>query len=341
MVSGNTAFSALPAKVSVVIVSYNSLAHIDTCLTSVLDQTYPNYEVILSDNGSTDGSLEYIRSHFPQVEIIENKANLGYANGINAAFPHASGEFIAPLNIDTEVAPGWLAVMVTFLKENSQVGAVTPKILLFDHRTRINTMGHNIHISGLSFCRKLYQPDYDSQAPEPVSGLSGCSYLIRRATLDRMGGLPSDSFMSNDDVIVSWLLHIMGYQIYCLPEAVVYHKYRLKMDPGKMYRLEKDRLALLLATLRPLTLIVLSPVLAAVDIMTIIYSMIKGRAYLKAKMSSLAWIWHERRRISLKRKQYLKLRTVSDWHLLRRLRWDLAWGQLFHTLERRPGLEQD
>jgi GT2 family glycosyltransferase len=320
--------NSIRPKVSIIIVSFNSFEHLDTCLSSVLKQTYPNFEVILSDNASTDGSLEYVSAKFPDVILFKNNGNLGWANGINVALPRASGFYIAPLNVDTEVTHGWLTAMVDFLDAHPEVGAVTPKILLFDDRTRINTMGHNVHVSGLSFCRKLYQKDYDSDVPEKVSGISGCSYLIRRSTLDRMGGLPRDSFMSNDDVIVSWLLHLMGNDIYCIPDSVMYHKYRLKMSPEKLYRLEKDRLELLLSTLKPLTLIIISPILLTVDIMTIIYSVIKGWTYLKTKMSSLTRPWHEREIIYLKRKRYNKLRTVADWHLLCRLNWGLEWKQV-------------
>ncbi len=99
-------------RVTVIIVSYNSIKDVDVCLTSVLKQDYPDFEVILSDNGSTDGTVERVRTQYPRVKILQNNANLGYANGINAALPLATGEYIAPLNVDTEVKTDWLAAMV-------------------------------------------------------------------------------------------------------------------------------------------------------------------------------------------------------------------------------------
>jgi GT2 family glycosyltransferase len=315
-------------RVSVIVVSYNSMRHIDACLDSLLRQTYADYEVIFVDNGSTDGSLAYARAKYPGLIFVANQGNLGYADGVNSALPHARGELIAPLNIDTEVSSEWLGVMVRFLDEHPAVGAVTPKILLFDDRRRINAKGHNVHISGMSFCRSLYKIDDGSVTPEKVSGVSGCSYLIRRGPLERMGGLPSGSFMSNDDVIVSWLLQLMGYEIYCTPEAVVYHKYSLKMDPAKMHRLEKDRGKLVLATLRPLTLVICSPVFLAIELMTGVYGVVRGRAYARAKASAIASLWRERDEIREKRRRYRELRAISDRALLRRLRWGLEWGQL-------------
>jgi GT2 family glycosyltransferase len=320
--------TVVPGRVSIIIVNYNCMKDVDVCLSSVLAQTYPDYQVIFVDNNSTDGSLEYTMKKFPGLTFVRNTGNLGYAGGINSALPCATGEFIAPLNIDTEVAPGWLAAMADFLKAHPRTGAVTPKILLFDDRKRINAKGHNVHFSGLSFCRDLYKLDDGSASPEKVSGVSGCSYLIRRETLDRMGGLPADSFMSNDDVIVSWLLHLMGYDIYCVPEAVVYHKYRLKMDPAKLFRLEKDRGKLVLSTLKPLTLVVCSPVFLAVEFMIMVYSLAKGRAYAKAKLAAVTSLWRDRHGIGGKRRRYRSLRVVSDSRLLGSLRWGLEWRQL-------------
>jgi GT2 family glycosyltransferase len=319
----------ISGRISVIIVSYNSIKDIDVCLSSVLKQDYPDYEVILSDNGSVDGTIERVRSQYPHVKIIENYSNLGYANGINAALPLATGEYIAPLNVDTEVKPGWLSAMVKVMAADPRIGAVTPKILLFDNRAHINAMGHNIHVSGISFCRNLNKPDYDCQIPEKVSGVSGCSYLIRRDTLDLMGGLPHDSFMSNDDVIVSWLLHLMGLKIYCVPEAVMYHKYRLKMNAEKLYRLEKDRSQLLLSTLSLLALILLSPVLIIIEIMIFTYCLVKGPGYLKSKFRAVTNICKERDAIRKKRQQYSKLKRVSGWSLIRQLKWNLEWKQLF------------
>ena len=134
--------------------------------------------------------------------------------------------------------------------------------------------------------------------------------------------------MSNDDVIVSWLLRLMGYELYCLPESIVFHKYSLKMNPEKLFRLEKNRQILLLSTLKPLTLIACLPILLAIELMIIVYGLAKGSSYIKAKFDALASLWRERSNIKQKRDQYQSLREVSDLTLFRRLSWNLAWAQL-------------
>ena len=315
-------------KVSVILVNYNGMLHLDTCIPSILNQTYQNFEIIFVDNDSGDGSLEYARRKFPRLVFVANNKNLGYAGGINAGLVHATGEYIAPLNIDTEVSPNWLSVMARFLDENPRAGVVTPKILLFDDRSKINTMGSNIHVTGIGFCRGLNRIDDGSKIPQMVSGVSGCSYLIRRDILEKIGGVPEESFMGNDDVVLSWLVNLMGYELYCLPEAVIYHKYTLKMNPEKFYQLEKSRHALLLYSLKPLTFVVLSPVFAFTEFLILVYSLLKGRRYIQAKFKAWGAVWENRKYIRERKTQVQKLRRISDFQLLKRMRWNLEWNQL-------------
>jgi len=319
-------------RASVILVNYNGMSHLDACISSVLKQSYTNFEVIFVDNNSSDGSLEYARTKFPNLTFVVNDKNLGYAGGINSGLPYATGDYIGPLNIDTEVVPNWLGAMVAFLDENPQVGAVTPKVLFFDDRTKINAVGLNIHITGLGFCRGLNKKDDNSITPIRVPGVSGCSYLISRQLLEQMGGAPAWCFMGNDDVIVSWLLRLMDYEVYCLPESIVFHKYSLKMDPEKLFRLEKNRQSLLLSTLKPLTLLACLPILLAIELMILVYSLVKGRPYIRAKFAALASLWKERSVIKQRRAQHQLLRKISDFALLRRLNWNLEWAQLLDTM---------
>jgi len=319
-------------KVSIILVNYNGMPHLDVCVPSVLSQTHSNFEVILVDNNSGDGSLEYARSKFPQLIFVAAKENLGYAGGINKGLPHATGEYIAPLNIDTEATPNWLNVMVNFLDSNPNVGVVTPKILLFDERDRINTMGSNIHVSGIGFCRGLNRKDDGSKTPQRVSGVSGCSYLIRRDILEKIGGVPEESFMGNDDVVLSWLVNLMGYELYCLPEAVIYHKYTLKMNPEKFYQLEKSRHTLLLYSLKPLTFGVLAPVFAFTEFLIFTYSLLKGRRYIQAEFKAWVAVLGNLRGFMRRRRQVQRLRKISDPQLLRKLKLNYEWKQVLHIL---------
>jgi len=317
-------------RVSVIIVCHNGMGHIDGCIPSVLAQGYKDKEIIFVDNASCDGSLEYVKRNYPTVTVVSNDRNLGYAGGLNSGLKKASGRYIAPLNVDTEVAPDWLSCMMASMTTvAARVGAVTPRIILYDKRAEVNTLGLNIHISGLGFCRGLGSANHHNHyGMEPVSGISGCSYLIPRDVVNRMGGFPEWTFMGNDDVVVSWLLRLMGYEIYCIHKAVVYHKYTLTMNPEKLYYLERGREVLLMTTLKPWTMIIISPILCATEAMVFAYSLLKGKGYVAAKLRAWAYLWGERGKIRARRRQYQSLRQVSDWTLLRSLRWNLNWKQL-------------
>ena len=315
-------------RVSVILVNYNGMPYLEACVRSILHQTYSDFEVVFVDNNSSDGSLEYARREFPEMVFVANDENLGYAGGINAGLAYATGEYISPLNMDTEVSPNLLSVMSGFLDANPRAGLVMPKILLYDHRSRINTMGSNIHVTGLSFCRGLNKADDGSAVPRPVPGVSGCSYMIRREILEAMGGAPEESFMGNDDVIVSWLANLMGFDCYCLPEAAVYHRYRLSMNPRKFFDLEKNRHALLVYTYKPTTLVILSPIIALVELLVLAYSVLKGRDYLRAKFQAWRALCERRSHLRDRRRQVQDLRAISDCQLIRKLRWNLEWRQL-------------
>ena len=320
-------------KISVIVVNYNSLEHIDTCISSVLNQTYPDFEVIFVDNNSTDDSLDYARNKFPGLSFVTNTENLGYAGGVCSALSHASGQLIAPLNIDTEVAADWLSHMADYLNENPGVAAVTPKIMLFDNRGKINALGMNVHVSGMAFCRHLYEEDSGITEPQRVYAFSGCSYLIRREILEQINNSVGQWEKYYDDVIISWLINLMGYEIWCMPGAVVYHKYSLKMDRDKFATYERCRHFLVLSVLKPFTFIILLPILIVTELLVVAYSLFKGWYFIKAKIGAYGSIFQCFRSIREKRAQYEKLRKNSDFTLLKKLSWNLQWGQLFRTLD--------
>jgi GT2 family glycosyltransferase len=327
----------MSVKVSVVVVNYNGLQYLDACLNSILKQDFRDYEVIFVDNASTDSSLEYARRHFPGLVFVANNLNSGYAGGINRGLAVARGEYIAPVNMDTEVTPGWLSAMVDFMDTRPQVGAVCPKVLIIDRRDKVNCNGLNIHVSGLGFCRMLHRPDVPDADPHRVSGISGCSYLIKKDLFKRMGGAPEYCFMYNDDVVISWLLTMMGYEMYCLPLSVIYHRYRLSMTPEKFFHLEKNRIYLIFSTLEWYTLLLISPLLLAIEIMVLAYCFIKGWPYPRSKFGAYLAAFKERKYIGRLRKSYRSLRTISDFTLLGRLTWNLEWGQLFGIVRFRLG----
>ena len=318
-----------PPEISVIIVNYNGLSYIDTCVLSVLQQDCAGYEVIFVDNASSDGSLEYTRMKYPGLVFVANSVNTGYAGGVNAGLAVARGEYVVPLNMDTQVTDSWLSELVKFMEANPGAGAACPKVLVLGQPGVINCTGLNLHVSGLGFCRELHHIDKPGIQPRRVNGISGCSFMIKRQLFSYMGGAPEYCFMYNDDVVISWLLALMGYKMYYLPASVIYHRYRLSMTPEKFFHLEKNRIYLVLSTFRWYTLLLLSPLLLTIEAMIFAYSVIKGWPYPRSKIGAYLAAFRERGLIKQTRQFYGTLRKVSDWTLLRELSWDLEWGQLF------------
>jgi len=322
------------AKVSVIVVNFNGMHYLETCLRSLLNQSYPDFEVILVDNSSSDGSVDYVRQRFPDLLIVANEKNLGYATGINSGIAYARGRYLAPLNVDTEVEQNWLAPLVEFMDTNPDVGAVTPKSLLYRNRDKVGVQGLNVHITGLGFVRDFNKQDNKLQEePFQVAAVSGCSFLIRREIVEQMGGLNEDNFMYYDDVDLSWIVNLMGYKIYCIPRSVVYHEYELKMTPQKMFWLEYGRLSSLLCYLKPPTFIVLLPALVFTEALIMGYCLIRGPRHSWAKLRAGGAVLRNLRGIMRRRRQAQRLRKLSDFQLLRRFELNYEWGQVLHILK--------
>ncbi len=326
---------ATPPDVSVIVVVRNGMAFLDRCLQSLLGQTGVRFEVIVVDNASTDGTLEHVRAEYARVRVVASDRNLGYAGGFNAGLEVARGTFVAGLNVDTEMAPGCLFHLWKVLADSLSTGVVTPLLVIDQDRERINAMGGAIHVSGLSFCHGLGEPRSRApSAPFPVPGFSGACFMLRRSLADRLGGAPAHCFMGNDDVVMSWWVRLAGLEVVCVPAAVVYHHYGLSLGPDKLFLVERNRLDLLLSTLRKRTLLLLAPALLSIEAAILVYCAARGSEQLEAKLAAYRAAWAWRRERAGRRRRVQGLRAVSDLALLSRFRLVPEWRQLRHLLQR-------
>ncbi|MFC1897876.1 glycosyltransferase family 2 protein [Chloroflexota bacterium] len=318
---------------SILIIIYNGMLHIENCVLSVLNQTFQSFEIILVDNNSTDGSLNYIKNKFPQLTIVACNENLGYGGGINRGLQYATGDYIAPLNQDTEVDKNWLVFMLQFLKQHPMVGAVCPRSMIYNDRTRISAIGADIHVSGFSYSRAKYQSGIlDLDTPIEVNGVSGSSYVIRKSILEQMGGL-EPCFGGMDDTVLSWNLHLMGYKIYCIPRAIIYHKHQMELSPNRLFYLERDRVEMLLTSLKPFTLFVSAPFFILIELLVVSYCLLRGRAYVCSKINMWWSVLRDFKKIRTRRRQMNKLRTISDLKLFRSLKLIPDWPQLLRAFK--------
>ena len=210
---------------SVIIPNWNGAHHLPTCLESLRRQTYPHFEVIVADNGSTDGSLDLLARDYPWVRVLPLGENRGFAGACNAGMRIAQGEFIVLLNNDTEADPRWLEEMVAAFERHPEAGIVASKMLLFDRRDVFHTTGDFYRLDGIPGNRGVWQQDegqYDRE--EYVFSACGGSAAYRRVMLEQVGLLDEDFFYSCEDVDLAWRAQLAGWRCVYAPRAVVYHK---------------------------------------------------------------------------------------------------------------------
>lgn len=322
--------SELPT-VSIIVVNYNGGEHLRRCLESLVNDSYPNPEIIVLDNASSDESLAAATSSqkYPDITFIRSSRNLGYAGGINHVLSSATGEYVAVLNMDVTVEAGWLKPLVQFLEEHKHVGAVNPLITLADG-LNINAGGQNIHITGLGFNRWLGRAvNTVKRTPLRIPGIQGSAFVTSRALLELIGGMDEDGFLYHEDVNFSWLLRMMGFELYCLPESVVRHHYLLSMYPLKLFLLERNRWSMLLAYLNKTTLLCLMPALILTEVLMWGFCVLRGRKFVRAKAGSYLWLLRRRQPIKRRRELAKSLRKLTDWEVLKTMRWSYPWDQLF------------
>ncbi len=310
-----------------VIVNFNGLHHLKKCLPSVFRQNYPEYEVIVVDNASTDKSIEFLEKVHSQVVLIRNQENLGYSGAINAGFRQASGEYLAVLNQDTEVEPDWLKELVIALEEDQLAAMATPKILLMDCPEKINTCGNDITFTGLTFCRGLDQPADSYVEPEIVSAVSGAAFVIRRCILEQIGGFDENLFMYYEDTDLSLRTMLAGYRCLFVPESIIYHQYTFRFSPSKCFYQERNRYYSLLKILRWQTFVVLIPELLISEILAWGYVFLFGAEHIQSKYRSWVWLIVNREQILKARHNTQKLRQVDDKTILNHFTYRLNFTQ--------------
>jgi GT2 family glycosyltransferase len=220
-------------QLSVVIVSWNTRALLLQCLESIF--TFPPecaIEIFVVDNASSDGSADIVRQRFPQVELIVNRENLGFAHANNQALCRCHGEAILLLNPDTEIKPGAFQAMLAFLRENPGAGAVGPLVLNPD-----GTLQHScsptptlfretlrlLHLPGMRPDGYYPMQHWDRIAPREVDVLLGAGILLRHDVLNQIGLLDEDYFIYSEEVDLCSRLKNNGWKIYWVPAAQIIH----------------------------------------------------------------------------------------------------------------------
>jgi GT2 family glycosyltransferase len=224
-------------KLSIVIICWNDLKVVRDCLASIYGGTHStDFEIILSDNGSTDGSVEFVRSNYPAVRILENRANLGFAKGNNAGIREARGEYVLILNPDTIIHARSLDRLIAFADRHPEAGAFGCRILNPDGSYQVSARLFPtvwrywvaaLYLKQLaSLCRLFVYEDYPrwrGDTEKVIDWQSGCCVMFRGELLRKLGGFDEQFFYHFEEVDLCRRVWNAGFSIVFTPEAVVTH----------------------------------------------------------------------------------------------------------------------
>ena len=212
-------------KVSILIVNYNGKKWLQGCLDSLFAQTCQDFEIILVDNASSDDSVEFVNAGYPDVRIISNTENLGFAGGNNAGIKEAKGLFVLLMNNDTVTEPDYLERFLEAFYEIPSLGAASSKIVLMDDRNKLDLCG--AYWTDMTF---LYLYGFHKQASaeqynrsQPVFSNQGVSMLIRKDVLDEVGFFDEDFWCYYEETDLCHRIWLAGYECWYYPQAVIYH----------------------------------------------------------------------------------------------------------------------
>ncbi len=301
-------------KACVIVLNTNEKHHLETCLPSLLNQTFKDFEIILSDNGSTDESVNFVKKKFPTVKILENKKNYGFAKGNNLAAKVAlenKVDYIAFLNPDTEVDRNWLGELIKVAESNPEIGACTSKALLFDNRDILDSAGGVLNYLGHAWSIGFNDEDKGQYGKREISFACGGYSLFKREVLEKVGLFDEDYFIYCEDSDLSWRTRLAGYKIYFAPRSIVYHKYAFNLNNKiKLYYLERNRITTLLKNYNLKTLLLISPALLILELSILSYALITGWFWMKVK----GYLWNLKyiRKTLKKRSEIQSKRKVPD-----------------------------
>lgn len=245
-------------QVAVIILNWNGLELLKEFLPAAVKYTVSDKaDLIVADNGSDDASVEWVKTHYPEVKILQFAENHGFAGGYNKAIAETGYPLTLLLNSDVEVTPRWLEPLIDYMDANPDCGALQPKIRWQRHKELFEyagAAGGLLDKNGYPYCRgRLFDSlekdtgQYDA-APAQVAWASGAAMLVRTDVYNQVGGLDEDFFAHMEEIDLCCRMHAAGYSVVCVPSSVVYHVGGASLaqgNPRKTYLNFRNNLLLL------------------------------------------------------------------------------------------------
>lgn len=210
-------------KVTIVIPNYNGKHFMQPCLESLEKQTEQDFRIIVVDNCSTDGSVEYMAEYYPQIEVLSLNKNYGFSYAVNIGIRHADTPYVILLNNDTTVDPHYIEEMICAIEQSPRIFSVSSKMIQMYHPDLIDSAGDLYTLMGWGVCRGTGRPVSNyTQSDEIFTACAGAA-IYRREVFLQIGFFDESHFAYLEDIDIGYRARIYGYRnVYC-PTALVYH----------------------------------------------------------------------------------------------------------------------
>ena len=252
-------------KTAVVILNWNGKHWLEKFLPNVIFNS-SDVTVIVADNNSTDNSVSFLQEKFPEIQIIQNEGNYGYAKGYNLALKQIDAEYFVLLNSDIEVTKEWISPIISLMDSDKTISACQPKILDYNNKSKFEYAGASggyIDKFGYPFCRgRIFETlEKDNNQYDDITEVfwaSGACLFIRSAHFNEVNGFDNDFFAHQEEIDLCWRLKNKGYKIMVNPNSIVYHVGGGTLDsssPFKTYLNFRNNLFMLFKNLPAIELV--------------------------------------------------------------------------------------
>lgn len=317
-------------KVAIVILNWNGEKFLKKFLPSVVNNTLAaGIEVVVADNGSTDGSISFIENTYPSIRVIKLDRNYGFASGYNLALKQVESEYYVLLNSDVDVPQGWLNPLIQFMDTNPNAAACMPKILDYNNPHNFEyagAAGGFIDYLGYPFCRgrilsHIEQDKGQYDKPLEIFWASGACLFIRSRVYWEAGGLDDDFFAHMEEIDLCWRAKNLGYSNWCIPESKVYHVGGGTLpnnNPRKLYYNYRNSLYMLYKNLPKRNLLPIVFTRLVLDGLSAVAYLLKGNfGFFKAVFLAHCTFWSNIRIIINKRKMQKTIINKTDSQILK------------------------
>ncbi|HEV2309910.1 MAG TPA: glycosyltransferase family 2 protein [Acidimicrobiia bacterium] len=304
-----------PPRVTAIVLAYGSEPLLEDAVRALVDSEGVTVDVVVVDNGCTDGGVDKVAA-LPGVRVERPDRNLGFAEGCNRGAALATGDLLAFVNSDAVADHQALAALAR-VAQRPEVGIASASLRLTEDPALLNSAGNEVHYLGFCWCGGLRHPATEYAEERLVAAATGAAMMLRRDVWRELGGFVPEYFAYHEDTDLSLRCWQQGLEVVYVPDAVVAHRYASGRPAAKLYLLERNRLITVFTTFQASTLVLLTPVLVAVELGVL--GLAVRERWATKKLAGWWWLLRHLRWLRGRRRQVQAARARPDAYVAARL----------------------